>query len=183
MFTHSIRRRLVIGGVALTATALALAGCGRSSDSPSTGSQATTTVSEGPATGNLTVWAMGTEGENLPKLLEQFKQANPGVNVTVTPIPWDAAHSKFTTAITANTLPDAAMVGTTWMGEFADLGALDPTPQGSTPRASTRAPWTPRRSAARSTAFRGTSRPGSSSTARISPRRPASALPRRTGTG
>jgi multiple sugar transport system substrate-binding protein len=130
MFTHSIRRRLVIGSAALTATALALAGCGRSSDSPDAGSQATTTVSQGPATGNLTVWAMGTEGENLPKLMEQFKQANPGVNVTVTPIPWDAAHSKFTTAITANTLPDAAMVGTTWMGEFADLGALDPTPQG-----------------------------------------------------
>jgi multiple sugar transport system substrate-binding protein len=130
MFTHSIRRRLVIGSAALTATALALAGCGRSADTPSGGSQPTTTVSEGPATGNLTVWAMGTEGENLPKLMEQFKQANPGVNVTVTPIPWDAAHNKFTTAITANTLPDAAMVGTTWMGEFADLGALDPTPQG-----------------------------------------------------
>jgi multiple sugar transport system substrate-binding protein len=130
MFTHSIRRRLVIGSVALTATALALAGCGRSNDSGNAGAQSTTTVSEGPATGNLTVWAMGTEGENLPKLMEQFKQANPGVNVTVTPIPWDSAHSKFTTAITANTLPDAAMVGTTWMGEFADLGALDPTPQG-----------------------------------------------------
>jgi multiple sugar transport system substrate-binding protein len=130
MFTHSIRRRLVIGSAALTATALALAGCGRSNDSGDAGAQSTTTVSQGPATGNLTVWAMGTEGENLPKLMEQFKQANPGVNVTVTPIPWDAAHSKFTTAITANTLPDAAMVGTTWMGEFADLGALDPTPQG-----------------------------------------------------
>jgi multiple sugar transport system substrate-binding protein len=130
MFTHSIRRRLVIGSAALTATALALAGCGRSADSPSGGAQATTTVSQGPATGNLTVWAMGTEGENLPKLIDQFKQANPGVNVTVTPIPWDAAHNKFSTAITANSVPDAAMVGTTWMGEFADLGALDPTPQG-----------------------------------------------------
>ena len=105
MFTHSIRRRLVIGSAALTATALALAGCGRSNDNNDAGgSQATTTVSEGPATGNLTVWAMGTEGENLPKLMEQFKQANPGVNVTVTPIPWDAAHNKFTTAITANAM-------------------------------------------------------------------------------
>jgi multiple sugar transport system substrate-binding protein len=130
MITHSIRRRLVIGSAAITAIALALAGCGRSEDSPSGSPQATTTVSEGPATGNLTVWAMGTEGENLPKLMQEFQQANPGVKVTVTPIPWDAAHNKFTTAITAQTLPDAAMVGTTWMGEFADLGALDPTPQG-----------------------------------------------------
>ncbi|MFK4087463.1 sugar ABC transporter substrate-binding protein [Kribbella sp. NPDC020789] len=126
MFTHSIRRRLVIG----CALALALSACGRSADTPDAGSQATTTVSNGPATGELTVWAMGTEGENLPKLMEQFQQANPGVKVTVTPIPWDAAHNKFTTAITAQSLPDAAMVGSTWMGEFADLGALDPTPQG-----------------------------------------------------
>lgn len=28
-------------------------------------------------------------------------------------------------AITANTTPDIAMVGTTWMGEFAQLDALD----------------------------------------------------------
>ncbi|TDO35642.1 multiple sugar transport system substrate-binding protein [Kribbella sp. VKM Ac-2527] len=126
--TNSIRRRLVIGSAALTATALALAGCGRSEDSPESAPTATTSVGSGPATGELTVWAMGTEGENLPKLLTSFQQANPGVKVTVTPIPWDAAHNKFTTAITAQSLPDAAMVGTTWMGEFADLGALDPTP-------------------------------------------------------
>ncbi|GAA1686468.1 sugar ABC transporter substrate-binding protein [Kribbella sp. NPDC056951] len=126
MFTHSTRRRLVIG----CALALTLAACGRSTDTPATGGQATTTVSDGPATGDLTIWAMGTEGENLPKLMEQFQQANPGAKVTVTPIPWDAAHNKFTTAITAQSLPDAAMVGSTWMGEFADLGALDPTPQG-----------------------------------------------------
>ncbi|MFI5731932.1 sugar ABC transporter substrate-binding protein [Kribbella sp. NPDC051587] len=130
MFTHSIRRRLVIGCAATLSLSLALAACGRSTDSPDAGAQSTTTVSDGPATGNLTVWAMGTEGENLPKLLEQFQQANPGVKVTVTPIPWDAAHNKFTTAITAQSVPDAAMVGSTWMGEFADLGALDPTPQG-----------------------------------------------------
>ncbi|GAA0620717.1 sugar ABC transporter substrate-binding protein [Kribbella sandramycini] len=130
MFTHSIRRRLVIGCALTTAAALALGACGRSSDSPAAGGQATTTISDGPATGELSVWAMGTEGENLPKLMEQFQQANPGVKVNVTPIPWDAAHNKFTTAITAQTLPDAAMVGSTWMGEFADLDALDPTPQG-----------------------------------------------------
>lgn len=130
MFTQTTRRRLVIGGAALTATTLALTGCGRSDDSGQSAPQATTSISDGPATGELTVWAMGTEGENLPKLTAAFEQANPGAKVKVTPIPWDAAHSKFTTAITAQTLPDAAMVGTTWMGEFADLDALDPTPAG-----------------------------------------------------
>ena len=130
MFTQTTRRRLVSGGAALTATALALAGCGRSEDSPESAPSASTNIGSDPATGELTVWAMGTEGENLPKLTKSFEQANPGVKVKVTPIPWDAAHNKFTTAITAQSLPDAAMVGTTWMGEFADLGALDPTPAG-----------------------------------------------------
>ena len=78
MFTHSIRRRLVIGSAALTAAALALAGCGRSEDSADAAPQATTTVSEGPATGNLTVWAMGTEGENLPKLHGAVPAGEPG---------------------------------------------------------------------------------------------------------
>ncbi|TWD74744.1 carbohydrate ABC transporter substrate-binding protein (CUT1 family) [Kribbella amoyensis] len=128
--TNRVRRRLVTGGALLTATALALAGCGRSEDSGAAAPESTTSVGSGPATGDLTVWAMGTEGENLPQLTKAFEQANPGTKVTVTPIPWDAAHNKFTTAITAQSLPDAAMVGTTWMGEFAGLDALDPTPNG-----------------------------------------------------
>jgi multiple sugar transport system substrate-binding protein len=133
MFTQTTRRRLVAGGAALTAGALALTGCGRSTNTPDSAPKATTSISDGPATGELTVWAMGTEGENLPKLTKSFEDANPGVKVKVTPIPWDAAHNKFTTAITAQSLPDAAMVGTTWMGEFANLGALDPTPSGIDP--------------------------------------------------
>ena len=85
-------------------------------------------MSSGAAKGTITMWAMGAEGENLPKLTKEFEAANPGVKVQVTAIPWDAAHDKFTTAITANKTPDVAMVGTTWMGEFAGMDALDPTP-------------------------------------------------------
>ena len=71
---------------------------------------------------------MGAEGEKLPALAKEFEAANPGAKVNVTAIPWDAAYQKFTTAITAGTTPDAAMVGTTWMGGFAGQDALDPTP-------------------------------------------------------
>ena len=85
-------------------------------------------MSSGAAQGTITVWAMGAEGEKLPALAKEFEAANPGVKVQVTAIPWDAAHDKFTTAITANKTPDVAMVGTTWMGEFAGMDALDPTP-------------------------------------------------------
>ena len=83
-------------------------------------------MSSGAATGTITVWAMGAEGENLPELTKEFEAANPGVKVQVTAIPWDAAHDKFTTAITADKTPDVAMVGTTWMGEFAGIGRPRP---------------------------------------------------------
>src|SRR5690606_8247708 len=50
--------------------------------------------------------------------------------VTVTAIPWDAAHQKLSGAIAGQETPDVSMIGTTWMGEFAKTGALDPTPPG-----------------------------------------------------
>jgi multiple sugar transport system substrate-binding protein len=117
--------------LALTAgTALVLTGCGRddggsgSDAAPETGEE----ISTEDVAGEIDVWAMGAEGEKLPDLAEQFEEAHDGVTVNVTAIPWDSAHDKFTTSITAGTTPDVAMVGTTWMGEFAGLDALDPAP-------------------------------------------------------
>ncbi len=122
-----MRRTSAIAVATLTAAALTLSACGRDSG----GGAATETgkdIGAGKATGTITVWAMGAEGQNLPTLAKDFEAANPGAKVNVTAIPWDAAHDKFTTAIAAGKTPDAAMVGTTWMGEFAGLDALDPTP-------------------------------------------------------
>ena len=121
-------RRPSTTALAVVATAaLALSACGRSDDTGASAAEATD-VSAGKATGTITVWAMGAEGEKLSGLAKDFEAENPGAKVNVTAIPWDAAHDKFTTAITADSTPDAAMVGTTWMGEFAGLGALDPLP-------------------------------------------------------
>jgi multiple sugar transport system substrate-binding protein len=124
-----MRRSLAMTVATLTATALTLTACGRGGDAESaSGGQTGAAVSSGKATGTITVWAMGAEGEKLPTLAKEFESANPGVKVKVTAIPWDAAHNKFTAAIAANKTPDVAMVGSTWMGEFAGLDALDPTP-------------------------------------------------------
>lgn len=113
---------LTIGAIAVTA-----AGCGRGSDEPGS-SSAPSTLAEGKATGDLTVWAMGAEGEALSQLVKKFETDNPEVKLSVTPVPWDSAHSKFTSAIAAGTTPDVAQIGTTWMGEFVGLKALDQTP-------------------------------------------------------
>jgi multiple sugar transport system substrate-binding protein len=123
-----MRRTPVVAVATLAAAALTLTACGRDSGAAASTDTAKD-ISAGKATGTITVWAMGAEGEKLPALAKDFEAANPGAKVNVTAIPWDAAHDKFTTAITAGKTPDAAMVGTTWMGEFAGLDALDPTPK------------------------------------------------------
>ncbi|HEU5472288.1 MAG TPA: sugar ABC transporter substrate-binding protein [Actinophytocola sp.] len=103
-----------------------VAGCGR--DDAGGSGDAAAPVAEGAATGEITVWAMGTEGEKLSVLAKDFEAANPQAKVNVTAIPWDAAHDKIATAIAGRQTPDASLVGTTFMAEFAKSGALDPTP-------------------------------------------------------
>jgi multiple sugar transport system substrate-binding protein len=120
--------------VAFSATAaLTLAGCGRDDGTTADGdgdapAQTGEAVSTEGASGELEVWAMGAEGEKLPDLVTEFEDQYPDITVNVTAVPWDSAHDKFVNSITAGTTPDVAMVGTTWMGEFAGMDALDPTP-------------------------------------------------------
>ncbi|GHO50970.1 sugar ABC transporter substrate-binding protein [Ktedonospora formicarum] len=78
--------------------------------------------------GNLTVWAMGAEGDNLKALADDFTKANPNIHVTVQAIPWSDAHSKLLTAVAGGQTPDVTLMGTTWMPEFAKMGALDTPP-------------------------------------------------------
>ncbi|WP_329013024.1 sugar ABC transporter substrate-binding protein [Streptomyces sp. NBC_00690] len=74
----------------------------------------------------LTVWAMGTEGEKLGEVASAYKKVNPNVTVKVTPIGWDVAHQKLVSAAAAGNLPDVTQMGSTFMGEFAELGVLEP---------------------------------------------------------
>jgi hypothetical protein len=46
----------------------------------------------------------------------------------LTAVPWDGAHDKIATAIAGRQTPDVSLIGTTWMGEFAGSGGLDPVP-------------------------------------------------------
>jgi len=119
-------RLTALVAIGLTTT-MSLAACGRSTEKAGTPAETGKAVSSGKATGTITVWAMGGEGDKLPTLAKEFEALNPGVKVNVTPMPFDAAHDKLATAITAGKTPDISQIGTTWMGEFA-AQALDPTP-------------------------------------------------------
>ncbi|MEU8025119.1 sugar ABC transporter substrate-binding protein [Micromonospora haikouensis] len=115
----------------VAALALGVTGCGRDDGGPGAGGpSAGGAVAEGKATGEITVWAMGAEGEKLKALADDFTRENPAAKVTVTAFPFDAAHDKLATAIAGRQTPDVSMMGSTWMGEFAKTGALDPTPAG-----------------------------------------------------
>ncbi len=114
--------------ITVLAISALVAGCGRGGDEGESAPQTGAAVSEGPASGTVEVWAMGTEGEKLGDFAAAFVAENPDVNIKVTAIPWGAAHDKIATAIAGGQTPDISMIGTTWMGEFAATGALDPTP-------------------------------------------------------
>ena len=128
-----MRRTIAVTIACCAAAALTVTACGRGTSGSSGSGTSGSAVGAGAAKGTVTVWAMGAEGEKLPALAKQFETANPGTTVNVTAVPWAGAHDKFTTAITAGKTPDLAMVGTTWMGEFAGMDALDPTPSSIDP--------------------------------------------------
>ncbi|MFD6530033.1 sugar ABC transporter substrate-binding protein [Streptomyces sp. NPDC060184] len=74
----------------------------------------------------LTVWAMGAEGEKLADVAKVYEKAHPNVTVKVTPVGWDVAHQKLVSAAAAGTMPDVAQMGGSYLGEFSDLGVLEP---------------------------------------------------------
>lgn len=72
----------------------------------------------------ISVWAMGEEGKKLDELAKKFEEENPEIKVDVQAIPWENAHDKLLTAVASQKGPDVVQLGTTWVSEFADAGAL-----------------------------------------------------------
>jgi multiple sugar transport system substrate-binding protein len=129
---HHPRRRATrtTALVAATAVTLALAGCGRSDDGGAGNEAQSDAIDDAKAEGTIEVWAMGAEGDALDAFAEEFESENPDAQVEVTPVPWESAHDKIANAITAGETPDVSLIGTTWMGEFAEAEGLMPAPEG-----------------------------------------------------
>ncbi|NUR88780.1 MAG: extracellular solute-binding protein [Nonomuraea sp.] len=105
----AVRYRSTVAALAALAAATALTACGRADDGGGQRAQPSSTVAA-KATGAITMWAMGNEGELLPAFVKKFQEANPGVTVNVTAVPWDSAYQKFQTAIASGNVPDLAMM-------------------------------------------------------------------------
>lgn len=95
---------------------LGLAACGGtqgSTQSPAAGGE--TGGSNTGSTVELSLWAFNiggfTEASNWDSLIAAFNEANPGINVTVTPINYQDGDQKLTTAISSNNAPDIIFEG------------------------------------------------------------------------
>jgi multiple sugar transport system substrate-binding protein len=108
--------RLAAAAAATTALALLLSACG-SGDGEQTSAKDKQT---------LTVWGMGEEGKHLQKVGKEFTKKHPNITVKVTPVGWDVVHQKLVSAVAAGKLPDMSQMGSTMLGEFIELDALDP---------------------------------------------------------
>ncbi len=86
---------------------LLLAGCGASN----------------PSSDSVVVWAMGEEGNKLSILTDQYTEET-GIEVEIVAIPWDQAYEKLSTAVASKSGPDVIQMGTSWVTEFGNAGAL-----------------------------------------------------------
>jgi len=124
------RKTLAVGAIGIVGL-LALAGCGRADDAGTGGGDAATaSIDDSPATGEITIWAMGEEGENLADFSTAFTEANPDATVTVTNIPWADVMTKYQTAVAAGTVPDAIMIGSSLLPAMVSAGGLAAVPDG-----------------------------------------------------
>lgn len=102
--------------VLLLISSLVLAACGNKEEA------GVTTTSDGKRV--LKVWGMGGEDNAISTLIPAFEKKYPDIKVETQFIPWDNAHDKLLTAVASKKGPDVIQMGTTWIPEFADAGAL-----------------------------------------------------------
>lgn len=69
-------------------------------------------------------WAMGSEAEQVSKILPEFEKRYPNIKVKVQQIPWTAAQEKLITAFASDNTPDICQLGNTWIPQFSSLNAI-----------------------------------------------------------
>jgi multiple sugar transport system substrate-binding protein len=78
-----------------------------------------------PESAPLRFWATSYEGDYAPHLMVPFTAAT-GIAVDVQSVPTTAAHEKMLTAFAGGGLPDVFVLPSSWIQEFAMIGAIAP---------------------------------------------------------
>ena len=87
----------------------------------------TAASSDGSLSGTLTIWSMLTQTERateLENLAAEFEAANPGVDVTISVMPWSGALDKLMASIMAGNPPDISVVGQGYVQTLSESGGL-----------------------------------------------------------
>ena len=106
----------VLTGFAIAMALVAALGCG--------GSQNERTP-EGQSV--IRFWQFWTEPEVravITKAVEEFEATNPEYKVEITDLTWNDGHQKIVAAFAGGEVPDLLELGSDWIAEFADAGAL-----------------------------------------------------------
>ncbi len=74
----------------------------------------------------LTIWTVGSEGNKISLIAQDFERANPGISLDIVKMDWEVARDRILSAINDGATPDLCQVGTTWMAEFAATSSLAP---------------------------------------------------------
>jgi multiple sugar transport system substrate-binding protein len=104
--------KLLFGATAV----LTLAACGNDANEGDTGG-------DEASTDELSVWVMGDGNEQTQEIFDSYTEET-GVDINFQSIPWSAAHDRLLTAVASGEGPDVVQMGSTYMAEFVDAGAL-----------------------------------------------------------
>ena len=104
--------KLLLGTTSLLSLSL-LAACGNG-DEESASEESSDTLS---------VWMMGDGNETVQPIFDAYTEET-GIEVDLQSIPWSAAHDRLLTAVASGEGPDVVQMGSTYMAEFTDAGAL-----------------------------------------------------------
>jgi multiple sugar transport system substrate-binding protein len=63
--------------------------------------------------------------ETLKAIVKNFEDANPGVRVEITSLPWGQSFEKFATMVSAGDTPDVVEMPDLWLALYANNGALE----------------------------------------------------------
>lgn len=79
-----------------------------------------------PEIKRLTVWTVGSEGNKISQIAQDFQKTHPEIILNIVKLDWEVARDQILSAISEGNTPDLCQVGTTWMAEFAETGTLAP---------------------------------------------------------